>query len=60
MLTLEGSVTPSTQPDPEPTTFNPAAIREFTPQNPLISQTFDTSHNVRSLLLFKGGEERSC
>ena len=34
-----GTSTPNTQLDAEPTAFNPAQIKEFTPQNYDISQT---------------------
>lgn len=34
-----GTATPNSQLDAEPVTFNPAAIREFTPQNYDLSQT---------------------
>lgn len=42
-----GTATPNTQPDSEPsTTFNPATIREFTPQNTIVPQNYDAPHNI--------------
>lgn len=42
----QGSVTPNTQPDSEPSAFNPATIREFTPSSQLLSQQYETTHSV--------------
>jgi hypothetical protein len=52
MLIGEGTVTPIPQTETEPATFNPAQIKEFTPQ-----QNYDMSTNV-SLVLFT--VSRSC
>lgn len=40
----QGTVTPNTQADAEPITFNPATIREFTPSNPAGFQTYESTH----------------